>query len=346
MHFILEENKVIWNSNAMMAACDLLVIGFAILIFAKAVKHGQAAGRSSDARGSWLIVAAVFLTGIFCAADLTTMFILQHFVGEEKAYITIDYLHLNVRTVITAITVALTFIGFVQLLSYRKKTAMAIGCLTTKLAHCEEHERCRIANYLHDHIGQSLAALRIKFDMISLGGTETGTKLFTKLLDETIERTESLTYELHPPVLSQFGLRAAIEWLSNKFSSEYSVRFECSVEGTPLEIDEDDAALLFRIGRELMFNVIKHAHTDSARVTLRWHDEAVSIEVEDEGVGYDPSVLVSTGEELRFGLTSVRGRVTALGGSYDVDTQLGDGTRVAINIPLNSSAMRLADAMA
>lgn len=340
---------MIWNSNAMMAACDLLVIGFAILIFAKAVKHGQAAVRSSDARGSWLIVAAFFLTGIFCVVDLATMFIPQYFVSEEKAYITMNYLPLDVRTVVTAITVALTFIGFVRLLSYSKKTAMAIGCLTTKLAHCEEHERRRIANYLHDHIGQSLVALRIKFDMISQEGTETGrmkdTKQFTKLLEETIERTVSLTYELHPPVLSQFGLRAAIEWLSNKFSSEYNVRFDYSVEGTPLEIDEDDAALLFRIGRELMFNVIKHAHTDSARVKLRWHDEAVSIEVEDEGVGYDPSVPASTGDELRFGLASVRGRVTALGGSYDVDTQLGGGTRVVLNIPLPGRATRLAGAM-
>jgi signal transduction histidine kinase len=195
-----------------------------------------------------------------------------------------------------------------------------------------------------------VAALRIKFDMISQEGNGTGrtkdTKQFTKLLDETIERTASLSYELQPPVLSEFGLRAAIEWLGNKFLNEYNVRFDYKVEGTPVDIDTRDAALLYRIGRELMFNVIKHAYIDSARVTLRWYDEAVSLEVEDEGAGYDPSIAASTGEGLRFGLASVRERVTALGGSYDVDTQPGDGTRVTLNIPLPGRATRLAGVMA
>ena len=341
---------MIWNSTAMMAACDLLVIGFAILIFAKAVKHSQAAVHPGDARGSWLIVAAVSLTGVFCVADLATMLVLPFMLGEQQAYLMMEYLHLNVRFVVTALTVALTLIGFVQVLSQRKKTAVEINCLTTKLVHCEEHERRRIANYLHDHIGQSLAALRIKFDMISQDGNGTGrtkdTKQFTKLLEETIERTESLTYELQPPVLSEFGLRAAIEWLGNKFSNEHNVRFDYKFEGTPVDIDTGDAALLYRIGRELMLNVIKHARTDRAWVTLRWCDEAVSLEVEDEGAGYDPSISASAGEALRFGLASVRERVTALGGSYDVDTQPGDGTRVALNIPLSGRATRLAGLMA
>ena len=332
-----------------MAAFDLLVIGFAVSILAAVVKDSRTTVMTGDSRGPMYVAAAVIVTGLFCVADLTTMFILPFSLGEKNAYMTMEYLHLNVRWVVSAITVGLILIGVMRALSHRKRTAVALICLTTKLVHCEEHERRRIANYLHDHVGQSLAALRIKFDLLCSEGKPTGqtkdTRQFTELLDESIDQIENLTYELQPPVLGAFGVQAAIEWISNKFSREYNVRFDCIVEGAPEEINVDDAAILYRIARELMLNVIKHARTDSAWVTLRWSREEVSLEVKDEGVGYDPNNAETTGDGLRFGLASVRERIMALGGSYDVETKLGDGTRVALNLPLNGGAMNLVEAI-
>ena len=340
---------MIWNSTPMMAAFDLLLIGFAISICAAVVKDSRTTVASGDSRGPLYVAAAVIVTGLFCIADLTTMFILPFSMGEKNAHMTMEYLHLNVRWVVSAITVGLTLVGIMRALSHRKKTAVALGCLTTNLVHCEEHERRRIANYLHDHVGQSLAALRIKFDLLCSEGKRTGqtkdTRQFTELLDESIDRIENLTYELHPPVLSAFGLQAAIEWIGNKFSREYNVRFDYIVEGAPVDINIDDAAILYRITRELMLNVVKHARTDSARVALRWHNEEVSLEVKDEGAGYDLNNTASTGDGLRFGLASVREKIMALGGSYDVETKLGDGTRVALNLPLNGGALNLVEAI-
>ena len=340
---------MIWNSPAIMAAFDLLVIGFAVSICAAVVKNSRTTVVAGDPRGPLYLAAAVTVTGLFCVADLTTMFILPFSIGEKNAYMIMEYLHLNVRWIVSAITVGLILVGCMRGLSHTKETAVALGCLTAKLVHCEEHERRRIANYLHDHVGQSLAALRIKFDLLCSEGKWAGrtndTRQFTELLNESIDRIENLTYELQPPVLGAFGVQAAIEWISNKFSREYNVRFDCIVEGASVEINVDNAAILYRIARELILNVIKHARTDSAQVTLRWSREEVSLEVKDEGVGYDPNNAATTGDGLRFGLASVRERIVALGGSYDVETKLGDGTRVALNLPLNSRATKLVEAI-
>ncbi len=327
----------------MMVILDTLVAAFAISMYSMAARHGISSIDCSGTRGPLFVVAGMLMIGIFCIANLTSSFALPALLGEEAARPIIEHLDFNIRWIVAAMTIALISTGFVSILSDRKRIAAAIGSLTTKLVHCEEHERRRIASYLHDQVGQSLVALRLRLDAITQDTDEQGQseeiKQLGELIDETMEKTESLTYDLSPPVLRQFGLVAAIEWLGNKFSSEHKFQINFNVEGIRAEIDEEDAALLYRIVRELVVNAFKHACTASARVTVRWLSEVVSITVEDKGVGYDPTAA-TTGDRLGFGLTSVRDRMVALGGSLEIDARPGEGTRVELTVPLQERTMR------
>ena len=222
-----------------------------------------------------------------------------------------------------------------HLFAYQRR----LRSMTSELLRAEERERQRIAAYLHDQIGQALVVLRMKFGNLrepreSVESAEAIEEI-RSLLDQTIEATRSLTFELSPPVLHELGFEPAIEWIVERITKEHGIRVELENDARPKPVEEDVGVLLFRTVRELLINVVRHAQASRARVSIRKERDHVLVAVEDDGVGFDPSGKgLGTGDIAGFGLFSIRERLEHVGGHVVIESEPGRGTRVALIAPL------------
>ena len=225
-----------------------------------------------------------------------------------------------------------------RLLNYQKQ----LQSLASELSLAEERERRRIAVDLHDRIAQSMGLARIKIEELSKSGhcANAGQSIaeIRELLDQTIQATRSLTFELCPPVLYELGFETALEWQMEEIRKLYglTINFENSMNAAPL--DDDMRVILFQATRELLVNVAKHAGAKSARVCVEKNGRCIRINVEDDGVGFDMAEAERrVGKNGGFGLFSIRERLKYLGGSLECDSQQGCGTRISLVAPLKKS---------
>ena len=226
-----------------------------------------------------------------------------------------------------------------------RQSETRLRALATELNLAEQRERKRLATELHDHLAQMLVLGRLKLSQAQQLRTLTGKA--AELLKETEEAlTESLAYtrtlvaDLSPPVLHEFGLPAALRWLSDRMRQlDLTVTVEVN-EQQEFPLPEDRAVLLFQSARELLINVAKHAGSPYATLRLTRTEQELRLEVLDKGSGFnfddapgDTSPLSS-----KFGLFSIRERMKALGGSFELESAIGHGTRAALVLPISDRA--------
>ncbi|MBI5075218.1 MAG: PAS domain S-box protein [Nitrospirae bacterium] len=209
--------------------------------------------------------------------------------------------------------------------------------LTSELSLAEESERRRIATQIHDHIGQTLAITKIRLGALkdSCDSGHIGQiDEIRGLIEQTIASTKSLTFELSPPILYELGLEATIEWLSEQMQKQHYILFSCENDGDLKPLTREMSILLFQVVRELYMNIVKHAQAHQVLTYIRKVDENVMIVVEDDGIGFDFS---SIDRRLTFGFFSIRERLKYLGGTLEVDSTPGKGTRITVISPLARS---------
>jgi CheY-like chemotaxis protein/anti-sigma regulatory factor (Ser/Thr protein kinase) len=157
----------------------------------------------------------------------------------------------------------------------------------------------------------------------------------------------SLNFELFPPMLQHSGLPAALTWLANWTRDKYKLDVEVVADPRADSARKDVRTLLFESVREVLFNAVKHAEADRARLELALDaDDQLCITVTDQGIGFDPAALDdrSKAGELGWGLFSIRERLTLLGGRFDVDSAPGRGTRVRLVAPRGAARRAGAEA--
>ncbi len=210
--------------------------------------------------------------------------------------------------------------------------------LATELTLTEQRERRRLAGELHDYLAQLLVLIRIKIRQTSsLVKDATPTSLLMeadRAIIDSLNYTRSLVAELAPPPLQEFGLLEGFGWLAEQMKNHgLTVTIKKNVQ--PIVLPDDQAVLVFQSTRELLFNVLKHAGTDQAEVTIGT-DQAghLVVTVEDRGHGFNPDEMTGHHDERkRFGLFSVRERAEAMGGRLVVTSVLHQGTCAALTIP-------------
>jgi signal transduction histidine kinase len=241
--------------------------------------------------------------------------------------------------------------GIARDIALRKQTEIKLRTLqdnlrslTLELTLAEEKERRRIAVELHDHVGQNLAYCKIKLNEIEKDAPSS--PLFqpinelTNIINETIQYTRSLTFELSPPVLYELGLEHAIEWLGEQVLSRRDIHFRLDTDNLLAPISKKLKILLFQIVRELLTNVAKHAQAKETLVFIRKTGDNIMINVEDDGIGFD----VSKTTEYRkspagYGLFSIRERLKLIDGYFDIKSSHGNGTKVSILVPISPSTI-------
>ncbi|MEX0746026.1 MAG: PAS domain S-box protein [Phycisphaeraceae bacterium] len=218
--------------------------------------------------------------------------------------------------------------------------------LARQLTRAEEQERRRLAQMLHDHLQQLLVAAKFRLPMIAdqpPGHRETAAIVqeVDSLLDESVEASRSLARELSPPILHEAGLAAALHWLAGQMREKHGLMVHVHADES-LEVTAGEfRSVMFQATRELLFNVVKHAGSDEARVTLNaTGDGRVRLVVEDDGAGFEVQADEADDPDRAgsFGLASIRERMDLLGGSFSLESVPGDGTRVALLAPLDGAA--------
>jgi signal transduction histidine kinase len=222
------------------------------------------------------------------------------------------------------------------------KHQMQLRKLSSALVQTEERERRRISTAIHDGVGQTLAATKIKLGAIRslLPPGELIGQLdeVRDLISSAILETRTLTFELSLPVLYEIGLKPALEWMAEQFQRKYGLEVVIDGDGGDGDLDVPDRVFLFQAIREFCFNVVKHAKATRAMVSIRREENAGIIRcvVADDGVGFDVARHAqAVGTEMGFGLFSIREQLRQCGGALTLDTTPGAGTRVVLRLPLN-----------
>jgi len=213
-----------------------------------------------------------------------------------------------------------------------------LRALTNELNLTEQRERKRLAGDLHDYLAQLLVVMRMKLrQAVPLVPTEKATALLKdadQALTQALDYTRSLVSELAPPSLHEFGLLQSVEWLASQMR-QHGLTVKVRPAAEALFLPEDQAILLFQSVRELLYNVLKHAHTDEATVSMTIiPNSELCIMVEDRGNGFDAAALeLHSADSTRFGLFSLRERMATMGGRVSIDSGVGRGTRITLLMP-------------
>ena len=219
-----------------------------------------------------------------------------------------------------------------QLISYRNM----LRELATKLTLSEESTRREIANDIHDRIGHTLLSQLL--DLRKLKESVAMPQEAAALLDKTITETEQmitesreLIFELSPPILLEVGITPALEALADNLLTPRSIKWYVTARGSASDYSADDAVcvILYRMTRELLINVIKHANAGTVHISVNRSASRIQVVVEDDGTGISKSKKSKTG----LGIFSIRERLLHIGGEMQM---LSDkhGTTVSLMAPL------------
>ncbi|AYA38509.1 PAS domain S-box protein [Hymenobacter oligotrophus] len=203
------------------------------------------------------------------------------------------------------------------------------------IMHTQEDERKRIAEALHNGVGQLLYASKLHLDSTPVD--ETHRTAAIGLLNEAIKATRTISFELTPNVLEDFGLKSALEELCKRIP-KHNLHVHLSVGELPPAMPRLVETAAYRIAQELLNNVIKHAHAREAFVYVELQGNKLHLSVEDDGCGFD----VEKAREKRggIGLSGIRNRVGLLGGELTIRSRQGLGTTITVELPLGEEVKK------
>ena len=220
--------------------------------------------------------------------------------------------------------------------------------LAYEVSMAEARERERLANGLHDTLGQTLAVAQFRLSELEVArdAAERQDRIddLRALLAEASRETRRATFDLHSPVLEKLGLEAAVHGLAERMRSQ--CRLNVAVSGTleGLSSATPEQAVVLRVVRELLHNVHKHAKAALVQVDLQYAHGVLRVTVNDNGVGCDlPQPLHFPGPEGGFGLASAEAQMRAIGGQLTLRSQRAQGTAATLKLPAASRTHRFGE---
>ena len=232
-----------------------------------------------------------------------------------------------------------------QLRESQRKEALR-GEFLRQIVSAQEAERQRIARELHDETGQALTALGLGLRGVSSSVRHDTEKAASNLRQlegmavRSLDELRRLISDLRPSHLDDLGLAAAIRW----YVGDIQERFELKID---LDIPPDEecdlpstiSTSLFRVAQEALTNIIKHSQADHAWLRLNRFNGIITLEIEDNGIGFDPSQPLSPGQSA-WGLLGMEERASLLGGELQLYSKPNDGTRITTRVPCPDSIIQ------
>ena len=214
--------------------------------------------------------------------------------------------------------------------------------LTRRLQSVIEEERMRISREIHDELGQSLTALKMELSSIRRSLATDGLAEQSANIHETertviriIRTVQKIATDLRPGILDELGVAAAIEWVTKNFQKRTGISCRVSIRGEEKITSTARATAVFRIVQESLTNVMRHASASQVDVNLERTDDALIVEVRDNGIGIREERIF---DAKSLGLTGIRERVLLLGGEAVISGKPGEGTLVRVTLPIEEGA--------
>jgi PAS domain S-box-containing protein len=219
---------------------------------------------------------------------------------------------------------------------YQKQLFSVASEMSSLESRVEERERHLIASDLHDYVGQNLAVMTFMVGRLQqTPPTPEAQRILGTIgetLEQTIQYTRSLTIELNPPILAELGFKPALDALVEAFEKMHGIRIKVEDDGRSKQVHGETRYLLFRCVRELLLNAVKHSRAMEVCISVSATGPLIRIAVEDNGIGF--AAARNAGTDRGFGLYSVQERLKRLGGTCDIESASGRGTRVILTAPL------------
>lgn len=207
------------------------------------------------------------------------------------------------------------------------------GDLSRQLLNAQEEERRRISRELHDETGQGLMVLRFQLEMCASDARTEAEKgklqESLELLDRTIEGLRRTIARLSPRVLEELGLAAGIRREAQIVSKRTGITPHLQIPEDLHPLSHDLEVAIYRSVQEALHNVAKHSQAKNFTVTVQLTSSKVSVQIEDDGIGFSPHIV----REHGFGLTGMHERAAALGGSVKIRSGQQKGTRIRLVFP-------------
>jgi signal transduction histidine kinase len=223
----------------------------------------------------------------------------------------------------------------------QERLAQQRRMLLNRVITAQEEERQRISRELHDETGQSLTALGLGLEAATAelrSGQEQGLgerlQSLAHVATDAIEELDRLVLDLRPAQLDHLGLVATLRWYVARVRSQSGVETRLEVRGEARRMQPEVETALFRIAQEALTNVARHAGAEQVEVVLSFEQDLVSLEVKDDGAGFDAETASVAPTSL--GLIGMRERAHLVGGVLVVRSRPGEGTRLSVTVPLEA----------
>lgn len=218
-----------------------------------------------------------------------------------------------------------------------QKTASRLQTLSHRLVEVQENERRHIARELHDEIGQFLTGLKLNLELNERRPAELaqqGQHEALTLVNDLIGRVRELSLDLRPSLLDDLGLLPALLWHFERYTAQTNVQVHFKQSGLERRFSPGLETAVYRIIQEALTNVARHAQVPEATIRI-WCDERnLRLQVEDDGVGFEPHSILTHGGST--GLPGILERARLVGGELIVASAPGEGTRLTAVLPLGS----------
>jgi signal transduction histidine kinase len=217
-----------------------------------------------------------------------------------------------------------------------EQTKQELQQLSARLLEIEEEGRRKLSRELHDEIGQTLALLQIEISRAQALLTGPSAELRERLVrarelaERTVQSIRSISGLLRPALLDDLGLVPALQFQLEDFLRRSGIACEFTEDGVEDHLPDPVKTCVYRVVQEALHNCEKHSGASKVRVAVSQFDECLVAKVEDDGRGFSSTAQRSTG----LGLLGMRERSAAAGGSVIIDSAPGQGTRIALRIPL------------
>jgi signal transduction histidine kinase len=206
-------------------------------------------------------------------------------------------------------------------------------------------ERQRLAQEIHDTLAQGFTSIMMQLEAADLALPEEQSEVRTRLLQAretaklSLAEARRLVQALRPELLEGASLPEAMARVGDRWRQETGIGIDFSVTGNPCSLHPEVEVSLLRAMQEGLANVQKHAQAHQVTVTLSYMDDQVALDIHDDGIGFDPELLSFSTDQSQggFGLQTMRERVTQIGGQMIVESNPGEGTTLAFQIPVEMS---------
>jgi PAS domain S-box-containing protein len=235
-------------------------------------------------------------------------------------------------------------VGMLEDIGYQKQAETRIRdyqeklrSVALELSITEERERRRLATDLHDHVGQILALAQVKLGAVRGSASAclaAPVDEIRRLIEQTIDYTRSMTFELSPPILYDLGFEAAVEWLGELLQEQYGIRVKVAADRTPKPLDDELRNLLFHLVRELLVKVVKRGKPNNVAVLINRNGDNMWVKIENDGAELDLAAEAFSPSPDGLGLFTIRERLKYLGGRLEVESAANQGTLLTMVVPL------------